>query len=347
MTDTELVEFLYLPDFTTRNSVTEISGRGVGLDVVHSMIAEMHGTVRVESSEGRGAKFILQMPVTLSVLTAIVVQIAGEYYAFPLSRIERLESVDFERIKTIEDRQYIAVNDRDIRVISAAQALELDAENLPGEQVNVVVVNKGANTYGVVVDRFVGQRELSVQALDSRLGKVQDISAAALMEDGAPVLIVDVDDLIRSVEILISGGFANNLAVHKAELGGVLRKRILVVDDSLTVREVERKLLMDQGYQVDVAVDGMDGWNAIRRWGYDLLITDVDMPRMDGIELVELMKRDHRLESIPVMIVSYKDRHEDRQRGLEAGADYYLSKGSFHDETLIEAVIDLIGDPYE
>src|SRR5262249_15120773 len=114
---------------------------------------------------------------------------------------------------------------------------------------------------------------------------------------------------------------------------------------SLTVRELERKLLDHSGYEVEVAVDGMDGWNVVRSRSFDLVVTDVDMPRMDGIELVALIKRDPQLKALPVMIVSYKDREEDRRRGLEAGADYYLTKGSFHDETLIQAVADLIGEP--
>jgi two-component system sensor histidine kinase and response regulator WspE len=123
------------------------------------------------------------------------------------------------------------------------------------------------------------------------------------------------------------------------------QKRILAVDDSLTVRELERQLLISHGYFADVAVDGMDGWNAVRGGHYDLVITDIDMPRMDGIELARLIKADPVLKSVPVMIVSYKDREEDRSRGLEAGADYYLTKGSFNDETLLKAVNDLIGEP--
>lgn len=119
---------------------------------------------------------------------------------------------------------------------------------------------------------------------------------------------------------------------------------MLVVDDSLTVREVERKLLGNRGYDVEVAVDGMDGWNAVRSGHFDLVVTDIDMPRMDGIELVSLINKDPHLKSIPVMVVSYKDREEDRRRGLEAGAAHYLTKGSFHDETLIKAVVDLIGE---
>ena len=122
-------------------------------------------------------------------------------------------------------------------------------------------------------------------------------------------------------------------------------KRVLVVDDSITVREVERKLLENNGYEVDVAVDGMEGWNAVRLGNYDLVISDVDMPRMNGIEFVRKMKQEARFKDLPVMIVSYKDREEDRIRGLDAGANYYLTKSSFHDETLLTAVRDLIGAP--
>ncbi|HZV64716.1 MAG TPA: response regulator, partial [Telluria sp.] len=161
-------------------------------------------------------------------------------------------------------------------------------------------------------------------------------------DDGAPVLILDVPDLLLSIDKLLGEGGLHQLARHGAEQKRKA-KRILVVDDSLTVREMERKLLLGRGYQVDIAIDGIDGWNVVRSGDYDLVITDVDMPRMDGIELVGLIKKDLHLHTLPVMIVSYKDRPEDRARGMTAGADYYLTKGSFHDETLLDAVFDLIG----
>jgi two-component system sensor histidine kinase and response regulator WspE len=199
--------------------------------------------------------------------------------------------------------------------------------------------------YGLVVDRVLGERELVVQPLDPRLGKVKDINATALMEDGSPVLIIDVEDMLDSIERLISSGLLAKVAQHPGSLTARKRKRILAVDDSLAVRELVRKLLAGRGYLADVAVDGMDGWNAVLTGQYDLVITDVDMPRMDGIELVARIKKDPNLKSIPVMIVSYKDQDEERLRGLAAGADYYLTKGSFHDETLLQAVMDLIGRP--
>jgi two-component system sensor histidine kinase and response regulator WspE len=156
-----------------------------------------------------------------------------------------------------------------------------------------------------------------------------------------------VEDLIRSVEKSIETGTLG--AVQNGGNGEKQKKtkRVLVVDDSLTVRELEKKLLQARGYEVEIAVDGMDGWNAARTGHFDLVITDIDMPRMDGIELVRLIKKDSILKTLPAMIVSYKDRAEDRHRGLEAGADYYLAKASFHDETLLQAVVNLIGEATE
>jgi two-component system sensor histidine kinase and response regulator WspE len=157
------------------------------------------------------------------------------------------------------------------------------------------------------------------------------------------VLILDVEDLLRGVEKLTTTGRLGKIAAA-GSAKGKRRRRVLVVDDSLTIRELERKLLSQHGYEVEIAVDGMDGWNAARTGGFDLIVTDVDMPRMDGIELVTLIRKDPHLREMPVMIVSYKDREEDRRRGLDAGADYYLTKGSFHDQALVQAVVDLIGE---
>lgn len=344
MQESELLEFLFLPGFSMRETVTEISGRGVGLDVVQNMVKSVRGSVRVSTQPGQGMRFQLQLPLTLSVLRTLLVEIGGEPYAIPLARIVSTVKLSNEKIQELEGRQHFTFGDQQVGLLAAHQVLDCGEGKANGSEWPVVVLGDRNNRYGLLVDRFLGERELVVQPLDARLGKVKDISAAALMEDGSPVLIVDVDDMVRSIEKLIAAGSLTS--VNRAALESPRKqKRILAVDDSLTVRELERKLLTGRGYEADVAVDGMDGWNAVRTGVYDLVITDVDMPRMDGIELATLIKHDPQLKSLPVMIVSYKDREEDRVRGLEAGADYYLTKGSFHDETLVAAVIDLIGEP--
>ncbi|MEF3698034.1 hybrid sensor histidine kinase/response regulator [Desulfolutivibrio sp.] len=353
LSDAELMDFLFLPGFSTAGKVTEISGRGVGLDVVHSMVRDVGGQVRAESRPGQGMTFFLRLPLTLSVVRTLLVEVAGEVYAVPLTRIDRILSLDPGEISELEGRQYCVFEGDTIglapawRALGAGGAREAaaaakSAGNRPG--LSVVVISDRMNRYGMVVEDFLGERDLVVKPLDPRLGKVPCVSAASVMEDGSPVLILDVDDMVRAVDNLLGRGRLDRVGEARERQSG-RTKRILVVDDSLTVRETQRRLLSNRGYEVETAVDGMDGLNALRGHDFDLAVTDVDMPRMTGIELVRQIRADARLAALPVMIVSYKDREEDRMQGLDAGADYYLSKGSFQDESLLAAVADLIGEP--
>ncbi len=341
---TELFEFLFLPGFSTAKTVTEISGRGVGLDVVFNMAHEVGGTVRVDAEAGRGARFHLQLPLTLSVLRTLLLSIGDEPYALPLSRIDRVLSLTRADIREIEDRSYCTLDGEHIGILDARQLFQLTPVPTPTVTFSIVIISDRLNRYGLVVDHVIGEESLVVRPLDSRLGKIPNISAGAILDDGSPVVIFDVDDLVRSIHQLLTTGKLQKVGKGRQALPAG-KKRILVVDDSLTVREVERRLLENAGYDVTTAVDGVDGWNIMTAHSFDLLISDVDMPRMNGIELVRTVKADPLLKDVPVMIVSYKDREEDRLRGLEAGANYYLTKGSFHDESLLTAVLDLIGGP--
>ncbi|MCY1416721.1 Gliding motility regulatory protein [compost metagenome] len=342
LAEDELLAFLFLPGFSLREEVTEVSGRGVGLDAVQHMVRRLRGGIRMSQVTGGGAHFRLEVPLTLSVVRSLVVEIGGEAYAFPLAHIERMLRLPPEAVVQLEGRQQFWHAGQHVSLVSASQLLQRpEGEPVQGE-IPLVVIRERDNVHGLAVQRFIGERTLVVLPLDPRLGKVQDVAAGALLDDGSPVLILDVEDLLRSVDKLVASG-----RLERVDPGGRApgpqRKRVLVVDDSLTVRELERKLLASRGYEVTVAVDGMDGWNVLRAERFDLVITDIDMPRMDGIELVSLIRRHSRLHALPVMVVSYKDREEDRRRGLDAGADYYLAKASYRDEALLDAVADLIG----
>lgn len=347
LTEAELLEFLFLPGFTTKGAVTEISGRGVGLDAVQIMAREVGGSIRVATRAGRGTQFQLVLPITLSVLRTLIVEIAGEPYAFPLARIHSATKSPAARIESVGGRQHFLHHGQHVGLVLARQVLGLEPNPEPVVEFPVVVLDDGGQLYGLVVDSFLDERELVILPLDPRLGKVPNIASAAVLPDRSPVLIFETEDLIRSMQNLASGERLQGVATGESAGLVEAHNRILVVDDSLTVRELERKLLTGAGYVVDIAVDGMDGWNAARVGRYDLIVTDVDMPRMDGIELISLVRGDPRLKSTPVIIVSYKDRAEDRQRGLEAGADHYLTKSSFQDESFTRAVRDLIGEPPE
>ena len=344
LSEEELLSFLFLPGFSLRDTVTQISGRGVGLDAVQHMVRQMHGSVELEQWSGEGSRFRIELPLTLSVVRSLVVEVGNEAYAFPLAHIEHMRDLRPEDIVQLEGRQHFWHGERHVGLVSASQLLQRPSGQASEEALRVVVIRGRDAVYGVAVERFIGERTLVVMPLDARLGKIQDVTAGALLDDGSVVLILDVEDMLRSVEKLLDTGRLERIDRRNRQVGAAPRKRVLVVDDSLTVRELERKLLVGRGYEVTVAVDGMDGWNALRGEDFDLLITDIDMPRMDGIELVTLLRRDTRLQSLPVMVVSYKDREEDRRRGLDAGADYYLAKASFHDDALLDAVAELIGN---
>lgn len=344
LNEAELLSFLFLPGFSLREQVTELSGRGVGLDAVQHMLRQLRGDIRLQQVRGLGMRFLLEVPLTLSVVRSLVVEIGGEAYAFPMAHIARMYELESATIVQLEGRQHFTHEGRPVGLVAASQLLQRPSAQTPQASIPVVLLGVGEALCGIAVERFIGERTLVVLPLDPRLGKLQSVAAGAVLDDGAPVLILDAEDLQRSLENLLSSGRLERIDRGGQE-PGTARKRVLVVDDSLTVRELQRKLLLNRGYQVAVAVDGMDGWNALRAEHFDLLITDIDMPRMDGIELVTLLRRDHRMQSLPVMVVSYKDREEDRRRGLEAGADYYLAKASFHDETLLDAVAMLIGEP--
>lgn len=340
----ELFEFMFLPGFSTASQITEYSGRGIGLDVVQKMIQEVSGSLKVDSILGKGSTFYLQLPLTLSVQRALLVEIGQESYAIPLTRIDRTLELAPEELKTIEDRPYFTMDGEHIGLVSACQIFKVAPPREAPQKLSIVVVSDRISRYGIIVDSLKGQHELVIKPLDPKLKKVPDINSAAILENRMPVLIIDVDDLVRSIDNLLARERITKLWSTE-EQNNTKRKRILVVDDSLTVREVERRLLQSRGYEVEVAVDGMDGWNALHRSKFSLVITDIDMPRMNGIELSRKIKTDEQLKGIPLVIISYKDREEDRVAGLEAGADYYLSKSSFHDQTMIRAVIDLIGEP--
>ncbi|MFM1805622.1 MAG: Gliding motility regulatory protein [Planctomycetota bacterium] len=343
----ELLEFLFLPGFSTASRVTEVSGRGVGLDVVQSVAREIGGTARISTELGRGTAFELVLPVTLSVIRALLAEIAGEILAFPLARIERVIRLGSGDMQTVEGCMQCMIDGAAVGVIDAAQLMELGeaARDRPAKGMHdtVVVLGSGSERFGLAVDEVAGEEDLVVRALDERFGKVPHLSAAALREDGEPVLIVDTEDILQSLRVQLGQGQVR-AARRRIAPQTEARFRALVVDDSATVREVERQLLARMGFEVVTAVDGVDGWNTLREGGFDLVVSDIDMPRMNGIEFVRTLRADDRFARIPVIVVSYKDREEDRLAGLEAGATAYLTKGSFQDSSFTDTVRDLV-DP--
>ena len=341
MDEQELLEFLFLPGFSTARQVTEISGRGVGLDVVQSTAREIGGTARIATVPGRGTVFELELPITLSVIRALLVDVCGEALAFPLARIERVVQVPAADMHAVEGRGKFMLEGSAIGVIDATAVLGLGEERSGRAMHTIVVLGAGDGRYGFRVDALAGEEDLVVRTLDERLGKVPHLGAAAVRANGEPVLIVDTEDILQSVRAQLGDGSLRGARRALDAPSGPAR-RALVVDDSATVREVERQLLLRMGFEVETAVDGADGWNTLRAGRFDLIVSDIDMPRMNGIEFVRTLRADPRFAAVPVIVVSYKDREEDRVAGLHAGATAYLTKGSFQGNTFADTVRELV-----
>lgn len=336
----QLLDQLFVSGFSTADQITELSGRGVGLAVVRSVMRDIGGSVRVTTQAGLGAQFHLRLPISRSVLRAVVVVIAGEAYALSLARIDQVLRLPCRQADLPGDRHAIVVEGRTISLVRAADVLGLDSSLSRAELVHGVVVSSLGHHIAFLVDDVCGEQDMVLQPIDPRLGRIPNLSAAAILADGRPVLILDAEELVRST-------LNRQVAPGEPDPGGTRppqsqRQRILVVDDSPTVRAMEQELLTQAGYDVTVAGDGMEAWTVLREQDFDLVVADVDMPRLDGIGLIRSIRQDARLVRLPVIILSYRTSSEERQRGLDAGANVYLTKAVYEADSLLETVHQLL-----
>ena len=334
-----LHESLFAAGFSTREKVTETSGRGIGLDAVQQMVRDIDGTTRLESKFGAGTRFEIQVPISRVMLRALLFEIEGELCAFALTRVSRVVRATARELVVDGGIRYLPFEGKNIGLVALAEQLEFGRTRYR-ETVSVVVFEHFGRAVGCVVDRIVGEADLATQTLDRRLGRVSDVASVALTADGLGVIVLDVDDILRAAfdpRRRVLARSADELPVSSQG------KRVLVVDDSISVRELERQLLSAAGFQVEVAIDGEDAWQKLNHSDFDLMVTDIDMPRLDGLALTRSVRQDARLRSLPVIIVSYRNSPEDHARGMEVRADRYLTKSDFQDERFLSAVVDLIG----
>ena len=342
LSDNELFEFILMPGFSTRDVVSELSGRGVGLDVVVEMLREMNGSLEIKSQSGLGTEFILRMPLTRAVLNALLLEIGGEPYAVPLGRVERIIRVGLEAIAPDEQgRMFLHHQGASLPVLPAARILELDRAAEKRNLVSAFVVRDLDHEVAVVVDRLISEKELVIRPLPEYIGKIRDISGVSLLDNDEPVLILDVDEFLQSSRLWLAQAAPEKHDQTPLEVTAP-HLRVLVVDDSITVRELQRQLLTADGYEVSVAVDGMAGWQMLKAETFDLLITDVDMPRLDGIQLVHMVRSADELKHLPILVMSYMDRAQDADRAYAAGANMFIPKADFQEPILRREVRRLL-----
>ena len=339
----ELFDFLFLPGFTTRTAVTAVSGRGVGLDVVRDVLREIQGSISIVSEPGHGTTFHLHLPVSRSVLLCLIVTIAGQCYALPMTRIEQILRCERQELAVDGEGYFIVHESQRVPVVALARILELSQDWIPPAVFDALVLRGHGRSCAVAVEQCLGQREVTVQPVPALLGKVPDVNAAAMLEDGSPLFILDADDLLYSAVRLRRVGRGSPLTLRPQNSLQRSACRVLVVDDSATVRRLLQRLLNQDGYAVTPVDSGAAAWARLQDEWFDLVVTDIDMPAMGGIELIERLRRRRDLARIPVMVLSYKNDHMHRNRAFQAGADFFLAKSRFHETAFRDAVARLLG----
>jgi len=344
--NTGLIDLIFHPGFSTRSAVSEISGRGVGMDVVRDHVSRLGGTINVHSVAGTGTRFVISVPLTLATTRVLLVEDAGQIYAIPSSSVERSGRVRARELHHLEGRLAVEVDGEVVPVVELSGVLQLPRHaGLTADEWRPFFVLRGDDRpVALMTDRLIDETELVVKGLGAPLKRVRHVSGAAVLGTGAVVVILNPADLVKSslggldaaprLAAPIAGGAEANAEVP--------RKRVLVVDDSVMTRTLERTILESAGYTVVVATDGQHALELLGENAVDAVVSDVEMPRMTGLELTAALRKDERWRHLPVVLVTSLDSPEHVERGAAAGADGYIVKGRFDQNDLLHAVARLV-----
>jgi two-component system, chemotaxis family, sensor kinase CheA len=332
----ELARVIFRPGFSTSATVNNLSGRGMGLSVVYEAVQRLQGDVDLRPKDTPGASFLLSVPLSVSTCHLLLLSCAGQTFGIPTHGIERLYRIGLERVQTVEGKPVVNLDGQTLPLFGLARLLNIgDASGArPGDMLPVMVLKSGARRFAVWVDEFLTERDALIQELGMPCPSTGNISGGALLREGTVFVVLNPAGLVASC----TPSAAAPVPLRPKEPVHKIAHGILVVDDSITSRSLERSILEAHGYRVRTAVDGLEALELLRAEMADLIITDIQMPRLDGFGLVQALKADSRLNKIPVIIVSSLERAEDQERGLMLGADAYVVKRKFDQTELLDAI---------
>ncbi len=314
------------------------------MDVVRRNVEGLHGHVDVSATARGGTRVTLTLPLTLATTQELLVQVRDQTFGIPISAVERIQRIEPQSIATVEGKEAILVNGQPISLVYLCDVLEMPKEDQaldPREKIPVVILGAGRWRIAFLVDAVVGQQESVVKSLGKQLSRVRNVAGATILGTGQVIMTLNPSDLLKSARVAAGKtDIASRIAQSEAEREE--RTTVLVVDDALATRNLEKNILETVGYEVKVAADGLEALSLLQSdGGCDVIISDVIMPNMDGFELTAAVREDTRLSATPVILVTSLDSAEDKERGLEVGADAYIVKSSFDQETLLDAVRQL------
>ncbi len=336
MTEREAIWLIFKSGVSTRAAITDISGRGVGMDAVREHVERMNGIIEIETHLGKGTKFTLSLPLTVATTLSLMVQSSGLTFALPVANVIRIMRIKSSQIGSASGRAVIHVDGRHLALITLSETLGLKLEPSSSNSFLAIIVGSVEERTAFVVDAVLGTQEVMIKSLPKPMIRVPCIAGATILGTGEIAIILNAADLSRTTS---KSGVALETRLTKA---AVKAKTALVVDDSVTVRTLQKSILESAGYRVRMSFDGLDAWTILQNDTFDIVLSDVNMPRMDGFELTTKMRADPRTKDTPVVLITSLSSQEDREKGIRAGADAYIVKSMFEQERLLETIRGLI-----
>ena len=334
----QLLDVIFQPGFSTRSLTTDVSGRGVGMDVVKSVVERLGGAVRIQSELDKGTTVTLTLPLSLALLRVVLLEAGEELFALPTAAIRRILQVSAADVGQLQQGPVAEVDGENIPLTPLSAMLHVPAAP-PAARQTVIVAEGSDGRFGILVEAVHEEQELVFKELRGPLRNQKTFTGAALLGNGDIVPILDVNALFE----LASRGPSLGAAPAMVPRTVARISRVLVVDDSLVAGELQKNILLAAGYESEIASDGVEALECLHRKEWDLVVADVDMPRMTGFELTEHIRADEQFRDIPVIIVTSRDTVDDRRRGFEVGADAYVLKREFDQSQLLDTVRRLIG----
>jgi two-component system chemotaxis sensor kinase CheA len=334
----QLLDLIFQPGFSTRSETTDVSGRGVGMDVVKSVVERLGGAVRVQSELHKGTSITLNLPLSLALLRVVLLEAGGELFALPTAAVRRILQVGPDDVGHLQQGPVAEMDGENIPLTALSAMLQVPAPPQAARQ-TVIVAEGSEGRFGIIVEAVHEEQELVFKELRGPLRSQKTFTGAALLGNGDIVPILDVNALF---DLASRGPSAAGPPAMPRKVEPRIR-RVLVVDDSLVAGELQKNILLAAGYECEIASDGVVALECLHRKDWDLVVADVDMPRMTGFELTERLRADAQFRELPVIIVTSRDAADDRRRGFAVGADAYVLKREFDQSQLLDTVRRLIG----
>ncbi|MDQ1238053.1 MAG: two-component system, chemotaxis family, sensor kinase CheA, partial [Thermodesulfobacteriota bacterium] len=342
LTDDEALSLIFRSEVSTSDIITDLSGRGLGLAIVQEKVDKLGGHVLVQSTPMVGTSFLISLPLTLATFRGILAECGEHLFVIPTSNVQRVVRIKTETIRKVENRETIVLNGRVLLFVWLTDVLEISREQSDRnekELLSAVILSAGQRSVAFGLDRIVSEQEVIVKGLGKQLARVRNIAGATVLSSGEVVPILNVSDLVKSA---LTKSKSSSRAVLKVQETTKKSSRVLIAEDSITSRTLLKNILESAGYEVQAVVDGSEAWNALRTQSFDILVSDVQMPKLDGFELTGKIRSDKKLAELPVVLVTSLESVEDREKGIDAGASAYIVKSSFDQSNLLDVVSRLL-----